>query len=104
MHCYLATVEAIAAAKKAQHEMYSALLTKREVLVEDLESKLTAYKGLLLKEMVKIHKKHHTCTVYMYSTVYMYMAKNENNNAIYYKFILCLVKVDTTVIQNLCRI
>ena len=48
-----ATVEAIAAAKKAQTEMYTALLTKREVLVEELESKLTAYKGLLLKEMVK---------------------------------------------------
>ena len=47
-----ATVEAIAAAKKAQQEMYTALLTKREVLVEELESKLTAYKGLLLKEMV----------------------------------------------------
>ena len=46
-------MEALAAAKKAQQEMYSALLTKREVLVEELESKLTAYKGLLLKEMVK---------------------------------------------------
>lgn len=48
----IATVEAIAAAKKAQHEMYSALLTKREMLVEELESKYTSYKDLLLKEMV----------------------------------------------------
>ena len=44
----------MAAAKKAQQEMYGALLTKREELVDTLEKKLTAYKDLLLKEMVRI--------------------------------------------------
>ena len=50
-----ASAEAVAAAKKAQQEMYSALLAKREVLVHGLESKLTRYKELLLKEMVCVH-------------------------------------------------
>ena len=50
----LASVEAVAAAKKAQKEMYGALLSKRELLLEDLESKLSAYKDLLLKEMVTL--------------------------------------------------
>ena len=53
-HILLASVEAVAAAKKAQKEMYGALLSKRELLVEDLESKLSAYKDLLLKEMVTL--------------------------------------------------
>ncbi len=70
MLCYLATVEAVAAAKRAQHEMYSALLTKREVLVEDLESKLTAYKGLLLKEMVR---EIHTHIVRVHNTLHVYV-------------------------------
>ena len=47
-----ASAEAVAAAKKAQQEMYSALLAKREVLAHGLETKLTRYKELLLKEMV----------------------------------------------------
>ena len=50
---YIASAEAVAAAKKAQQEMYGALLTTREELVDTLEKKLTAYKDLLLKEMVK---------------------------------------------------
>ena len=49
----LASAEAVAAAKKAQQEMYQALLAKREVLVDGLEGKLTRYKELLLKEMVR---------------------------------------------------
>lgn len=47
-----ATAEAVAAAKKAHKEMYSALLSKREILVSLLEEKLARYKELLLKEMV----------------------------------------------------
>jgi hypothetical protein len=45
-------VEAIAAAKKAQQEMYGALLSTREELIDMLEKKLVAYKDLLIKEMV----------------------------------------------------
>ena len=48
----LATAEAVAAAKKAQQEMYGALLSRREELVDTLEKKLTSYKELLIKEMV----------------------------------------------------
>ena len=48
----IASAEAVAAAKKAHKEMYSALLSKREVLVSLLEEKLARYKELLLKEMV----------------------------------------------------
>jgi hypothetical protein len=46
-----ASVEAIAAAKKAQQEMYGALLSTREELIDMLEKKLVAYKDLLIKEM-----------------------------------------------------
>ncbi|XP_003382747.1 PREDICTED: FERM domain-containing protein 4A-like isoform X2 [Amphimedon queenslandica] len=46
-----ASAEAVAAAKKAQQEMYGALSTTRDELVDKLEKKLTAYKDLLLKEM-----------------------------------------------------
>ena len=49
-----ASAEAVAAAKKAHKEMYSALLSKREVLVSLMEEKLARYKELLLKEMVAI--------------------------------------------------
>lgn len=45
----------MAAAKKAQQEMYGALLTTREELIDKLEKKLTAYKDLLIKEMVRLH-------------------------------------------------
>lgn len=50
----IASAEATAAAKKAQQEMYGALSTKRDEIVDKLEKKLTAYKDLLLKEMVKL--------------------------------------------------
>ena len=49
---FTASAEAVAAAKKAQQEMYGALLATREELVDALEKKLTAYKDLLIKEMV----------------------------------------------------
>ena len=41
-----ASTEAVAAAKKAQQEMYSALLAEREVLAHGLETRLTRYKEL----------------------------------------------------------
>lgn len=45
----------MAAAKAAQNEMYQALLTKRQQLVKDLESRAAQYKDLLVQEMVRRH-------------------------------------------------
>ena len=42
----------MAAAKAAQNEMYQALLTKRQYLVKDLETRAAQYKDLLVQEMV----------------------------------------------------
>ena len=52
MYFPAASAEAVAAAKKAHKEMYSALLAKREVLVSRLEETRARYTELLLKEMV----------------------------------------------------
>ena len=49
---YIASAEAVAAAKAAQQEMYSALLAKRLTLVNEFEKKAARYKEILIKEMV----------------------------------------------------
>ena len=56
----LASAEAVAAAKAAQSEMYSALLARRQNLMAEFEKKAARYKDILVKEMVKghQHKKH----------------------------------------------
>ncbi len=51
-HPPTASVEAIAAAKAAQQEMYTALLSKRQTLVGEFERKAARYKEILIKEMV----------------------------------------------------
>ena len=52
MILFLASAEAVAAAKAAQNEMYSALLTKRATLLKLFEQKAARYKEILIKEMV----------------------------------------------------
>ncbi len=47
-----ASAEAVAAAKAAQQEMYTALLSKRQMLVGEFEKKAARYKEILIKEMV----------------------------------------------------
>ena len=49
---FLASAEAVAAAKAAQNEMYSALLAKRATLLKLFEQKAARYKEILIKEMV----------------------------------------------------
>jgi hypothetical protein len=43
----------VAAAKKAQSEMYSALLARRQNLMTEFEKKAARYKEILVKEMVR---------------------------------------------------
>ena len=52
MILFLASAEAVAAAKAAQNEMYSALLAKRTTLLKSFEQKAACYKEILIKEMV----------------------------------------------------
>ena len=52
MLLFLASAEAVAAAKAAQNEMYSALLAKRTTLLKSFEQKAARYKEILIKEMV----------------------------------------------------
>ena len=52
MILFLASAEAVAAAKAAQNEMYSALLAKRATLLKLFEQKAARYKEILIKEMV----------------------------------------------------
>ena len=49
---FIASAEAVAAAKVAQEEMYTALLARRTTLVSDFERKAARYKEILIKEMV----------------------------------------------------
>lgn len=56
-----ASAEAVAAAKAAQQEMYTALLSKRQMLVGEFEKKAARYKEILIKEMVS-----HCDTVWHY--------------------------------------
>ncbi|KAL5475148.1 hypothetical protein EMCRGX_G027211 [Ephydatia muelleri] len=46
-----ASAEAMAAAKAAQNEMYTALQNRRQSLVQEFEQKAAYYKSLLIKEM-----------------------------------------------------
>ena len=62
MFLYLASAEAVAAAKAAQNEMYSALLTKRATLLRLFEQKAARYKEILIKEMVG-HPLAHSLTL-----------------------------------------
>ena len=48
-----ASAEALAAAKAAQNEMYSALMAKRTALQQEFQQKLLRYKDILIKEMVR---------------------------------------------------
>ncbi len=47
-----ASAEAVAAAKAAQQEMYTALLARRATLLAEFERKAARYKDILIKEMV----------------------------------------------------
>lgn len=58
MFLYSASAEAVAAAKAAQNEMYSALLTKRATLLRLFEQKAARYKEILIKEMVGLLLAH----------------------------------------------
>ena len=58
MFLYSALAEAVAAAKAAQNEMYSALLTKRSTLLRLFEQKAARYKEILIKEMVGLLLAH----------------------------------------------
>ena len=58
MVLFLASAEAVAAAKAAQNEMYSALLAKRTTLLKSFEQKAARYKEILIKEMVGLHPSH----------------------------------------------
>ena len=64
MILFLASAEAVAAAKAAQNEMYSALLAKRATLLKLFEQKAARYKEILIKEMVGHSDPHmpHTIT------------------------------------------
>ena len=65
MILFLASAEAVAAAKAAQNEMYSALLAKRTTLLKSFEQKAARYKEILIKEMVGHPLPHtpHTLTL-----------------------------------------
>ena len=58
MILFLASAEAVAAAKAAQNEMYSALLAKRTTLLKSFEQKAARYKEILIKEMVGLPIPH----------------------------------------------
>ena len=53
-----ASAEAVAAAKAAQSEMYSALLARRQNLMSEFERKAARYKEILVKEMVRCDQYH----------------------------------------------
>ncbi len=50
---FAASAEAMAAAKAAQSDMYSALLARRQMLMAEFETKAAKYKEILVKEMVR---------------------------------------------------
>jgi len=50
----VASAEAMAAAKEAQSNMYSALLARRQMLMAEFEMKAAKYKEILVKEMVRL--------------------------------------------------
>ena len=54
----IASAEAVAAAKAAQSEMYSALLARRQNLMAEFEKKAARYKEILVKEMVRCGHSH----------------------------------------------
>ncbi len=57
--CVLASAEAMAAARAAQQEMYTALLARRTTLLAEFEMKAARYKEILIKEMVCRYNVHY---------------------------------------------